>query len=141
MLSNLKKGGLFLGFATKICTGVPEVLHFKMSTYLMHCVGVYSGPPKPRYAGGRCPLPNSDRIRAVKRSPCPPLPQILRSSYGPEIAKIFLTAGVITSILFVRSIHQTYFHRSTNNEIWFNDDFNDAVKCILMLPQDLEKIG
>ena len=62
-----------------------EVLHFKMSTYLMHCVGVYSGPPKPRYAGGRCPLPNSDRIRAVKRSPCPPLPQILRFSYGPEI--------------------------------------------------------
>ena len=46
----------------------------------------------------------------------------------------------------VRDINSPiYFHQSTNicifNKIWCYDYFNDAVKCILMPPQDLEKVG
>ena len=33
-------------------------------------------------------------------------------------------------------IHEYFF-----NEIWYYDFFNDAVKCILMPPEDLEKDG
>ena len=45
--------------------------------------------------------------------------------------------------LFVTSIHQFIFTnpRISFNEIWCYDYFNDAVKCILMAPQDLENIG
>ena len=48
-----------------------------------------------------------------------------------------------TYILFVTSIHQFIFTnpRIFFNEIWCYDDFNDAVKCILKPPQDLENVG
>ena len=46
-------------------------------------------------------------------------------------------------ILFVTLIHQFIFTnpRMIFNEIWFYDYFSDAVKYILMPPQDLEKVG
>jgi len=44
-------------------------------------------------------------------------------------------------ILFLTSIHQFIFTnpRIFSNEIWCYDYINDAVKCILMPPQDLKK--
>ena len=33
------------------------------------------------------------------------------------------------------------FHEYFFNKIWCYDYFNDAVKCILKPPQDLEKVG
>ena len=46
-------------------------------------------------------------------------------------------------ILFVTLIHQFIFTnpRMIFNEIWFYDYFSDAVKYILMPPQDLEMAG
>ena len=44
---------------------------------------------------------------------------------------------VLTYILFVTSIHQ---FKNFSREIWCYDYFNDAVKCILRPPQDLEKV-
>ena len=56
---------------------------------------------------------------------------------------IFIQWEVRIYILFVTSIHQFIFTkpRLFFNEIWCYDYFYDAVKCILMPPQDLEKVG
>ena len=40
----------------------------------------------------------------------------------------------------MRALGSEYL-RSCFNKIWCYDYFNDAVKCILMPPQDLEKVG
>ena len=49
----------------------------------------------------------------------------------------------LSNISFVTSIHQFIFTnpRIVFNKIWCYDYFNDAVKSILMPPQDLEKVG
>ena len=54
-------------------------------------------------------------------------------------------SGLEIDQYLVRDINlPIHFHQSTNiffYEIWCYDYFDHAVKCILMPPQDLEKVG
>ena len=63
----------------------------------------------------------------------------MKRNKSPELRKMK------TNLYLVRDINSPiYFHQSTNiffNEIWCYDYFNDAVKCILMPLQGLEKVG
>ena len=46
---------------------------------------------------------------------------------------------MISQLYLVRDIN-SLIHEYSFSEIWCNDYFNDALKCILMPPQDLEKV-
>ena len=75
--------------------------------------------------------------------------KLLLLSCSPDSTNQFYKSGfshilgpIITSFThlylvdqFISPIHEYFF-----NEIWCYDYFNDAVKCILMRPQDLEKV-
>ena len=113
--------------------------------FFLFCVCVWWSP-KVQYIVVQCCKSAVDLSSAVYQlsSKCNlPVPYLVPTKTAEHLLFLVFPLLCNITILFVTSVHQNIFTkpRIFFNKIWCYESFNGAVKCILIPPQDLEKVG